>query len=219
MIGWNASTPKRVMALLCLGFVFLSRSPHVLATQQTEQETSWCQTAQADLSLADVFLYIKKVQNDISNRQAAIVAKHMCGGAKALAKRHGGNPEQWLPVIMGIGKQESSYYPKAKSKANARGVMQVHWPTWGTILTRLGYNQDDLYDPNVGVPAGIAILSGYLHESGGSVPNALGKYYGAFDQTYIRGVLTKALDFIRYRETIANLKGKDKLAMVLAQLN
>lgn len=219
MSGSGISTQRPIVALLILGVAFLGGGQHALAMQPMAQAQQAQTSPVAEVYLADAYLYIKKVQKNISSRDAATVAKQMCDGAKILAKLHGGEPEQWLPLIMGIGKHESTYHPNARSNRNARGVMQVHWPTWRRIFERLGYDQDDLHNPKVGVPAGVAIFSLYLKEAKGSVPRALGKYYGAFDRAYVRGVLTKALEFVRYRQEVAGIKDKERLALALMQLN
>jgi soluble lytic murein transglycosylase-like protein len=57
---------------------------------------------------------------------------------------------------------ESGGNPKAhalSSKEDSRGLMQVNVRAWGSLLTKLGYSQDDLYKPEIGIELGTYVLA------------------------------------------------------------
>lgn len=92
-------------------------------------------------------------------------------------------------LAVGIAKAESHFNPEAKSKAGALGVMQVVWNVHHGMLRARGIvpTRDYMFDPERGVEAGLLILSRYI-EAGGTVQNALNKYYGGVAGRYLKKV-------------------------------
>ena len=65
-------------------------------------------------------------------------------------------------------REESSYYPKAMSRAGARGLMQL-MPTTAGVMARhrgLDFSDDLLEDPRANLELGTAFLAGLLKEFG-----------------------------------------------------
>ena len=63
-------------------------------------------------------------------------------------------------LLLAVGVVESGYDPRARSRADARGLYQI-WPSTGRVLVRaLGMNYDDeiLYDPKVNTRAAALYL-------------------------------------------------------------
>jgi soluble lytic murein transglycosylase len=64
-------------------------------------------------------------------------------------------------MVLSIARQESRFKPWVKSPAAARGLMQFIPETASRIASALGiagFDQDDLYDPNVAVRVGARYL-------------------------------------------------------------
>jgi len=108
----------------------------------------------------------------------------------------------FLSLLMGIMKIESGYNPNARSYANARGLMQVHYPTWGRYFN----SQEDVHHLQKNLIVGTGILRLYLMRSGNDLRKALLMYLGAPanrppEQTkaeynqYVRNVVYSALRF------------------------
>ncbi len=97
----------------------------------------------------------------------------------------------FLSVIMGIIKVESGFNPDAVSGKNARGLMQVHWPTWKQYFS----SQEEVHDLNRNLSAGAAILRLYMMRSNNDLRTALYKYLGAKDDRYADRVIASAIAF------------------------
>ena len=84
-----------------------------------------------------------------------------------------------LPVtlLMAVARGESNFDPRAKSSANAHGLMQILWPT---TAKHLGFSRlEELYDPCRNVDAGTRYLKELLGRYDGDVHLALAAYnYG-----------------------------------------
>lgn len=84
-----------------------------------------------------------------------------------------------LPVtlLVAVARGESNFDPRAKSSANAHGLMQILWPT---TARHLGFDRlTDLYDPCRNVDAGARYLKELLQRYDGDVHLALAAYnYG-----------------------------------------
>ena len=87
-----------------------------------------------------------------------------------------GAPE--VPLILGITRQESSFDPKARSGAGARGMMQLMPGTAQVVARRLGlaYATDELEDPNYNMQLGSAYLGQLVGQFSGSYVMASAAY-------------------------------------------
>ncbi len=82
-----------------------------------------------------------------------------------------------VTLLMAVARGESNFDPRAKSSANAHGLMQILWPT---TARHLGFARlDDLYDPCRNVDAGARYLKELLNRYDGDLHLALAAYnYG-----------------------------------------
>jgi soluble lytic murein transglycosylase len=87
-----------------------------------------------------------------------------------------------LPVhlLAGVIRQESAFNPKAKSRAGARGLMQLMPTTGKEVARRLGipYSLTGLYDPETSVALGSTYLDGVIDGFDGNLELALAGYNG-----------------------------------------
>ncbi len=97
----------------------------------------------------------------------------------------------FLSVIMGIMRVESGFNPDAVSGKNARGLMQVHWPTWNRYFS----SQEEAHDPNRNLSVGAHILRQYMTRSNNDLRSALYRYLGAKDDRYADNVIASAAAF------------------------
>jgi len=81
-----------------------------------------------------------------------------------------------LALLMGMIETESQYNPMSKSKANARGLMQVRYSVWKESLSLK--NERQLHDIDDGILAGIFVYKKYLKDEKGDIRKALWKYNG-----------------------------------------
>nr|MBA3811337.1 lytic transglycosylase domain-containing protein [Caulobacteraceae bacterium] len=87
-----------------------------------------------------------------------------------------GAPE--APFVLGITRQESSFDPRARSGAGARGMMQLMPATAQGVARRLGlpYQADELDDPDYNMRLGSAFLGDLVNEFSGSYLMAAAAY-------------------------------------------
>ncbi|HEY7817184.1 MAG TPA: transglycosylase SLT domain-containing protein, partial [Vicinamibacteria bacterium] len=81
-------------------------------------------------------------------------------------------------LVAAVIRQESTFNPRVRSHAGARGLMQI-LPSTGKILARqekLRYNASDLYDPEINIRYGTRYLKDVLGSFGGRVDYALASY-------------------------------------------
>jgi soluble lytic murein transglycosylase len=81
-------------------------------------------------------------------------------------------------LVAALIRQESTFNPRVRSHAGARGLMQI-LPSTGKILARqekLRYNVSDLYDPEINIRYGTRYLKDVLGSFGGRVDYALASY-------------------------------------------
>lgn len=97
----------------------------------------------------------------------------------------------FLSVIMGIIRVESGFNPKAVSCKNARGLMQVHWPTWKQYFS----SQEEAHNLNRNLSVGTGILRLYMNKTNNNLRLALYKYLGAKDDRYADKVIASAIAF------------------------
>ena len=150
-------------------------------------------------ALIDTKLYISEVTKD--PRSAYRTALGLASAASKMRHAFGGE-EEWLPILVGIAKVESTFNPFAISKKNAIGLMQVHWPTWGKILTRAGITKRDLFDPVLNANCGAIILLQYVKQEKGYLRKALYRYLGKINDRYATAVLSEALSFFEFRNRV-----------------
>lgn len=62
-------------------------------------------------------------------------------------------------LIYAIMQNESGFFPFSKSKAGARGLMQITPITWKHAQETLGFNEEDYYDKNLNIMVGTWYLS------------------------------------------------------------
>ena len=100
-----------------------------------------------------------------------------------------------LDFAVAVGHVESHFNPRARSPYGAAGVMQVMWPIHSRLMKANGISREEtLHDPDLGVAAGVLLLSRYLRATGNE-EEALNRYLGAFVRAYISRVR-------RYRRTL-----------------
>lgn len=97
----------------------------------------------------------------------------------------------FLSVLMGIIRVESAFDPAAVSVKNARGLMQVHWPTWKQYFS----SPEQVHDLNRNLSVGSGILRLYMHRSNNNLRLALYKYLGTKDERYADKVIQGAVEF------------------------
>lgn len=95
------------------------------------------------------------------------------GCFEAAAARH----DLPLTLLLAVARGESNFDPRAVSKANAHGLMQILWPS---TARELGFSSiSDLHEPCRNVDAGARYLRGLMSRYSGDVHLALAAYnYG-----------------------------------------
>ncbi len=81
-------------------------------------------------------------------------------------------------LVAALIRQESTFNPRVRSQAGARGLMQI-LPSTGRLLARqerLRYNASDLYDPEINIRYGTRYLKDVLGSFAGRVDYALASY-------------------------------------------
>jgi soluble lytic murein transglycosylase len=81
-------------------------------------------------------------------------------------------------LVAALIRQESTFNPRVRSHAGARGLMQI-LPSTGRFLARqerLRYDISDLYDPEINIRYGTRYLKDVLGSFGGRVDYALASY-------------------------------------------
>lgn len=81
------------------------------------------------------------------------------------------------PIVLGLIRQESLFHEKAKSAANAHGLMQLLIPTAETMSSTLEESErESLYNPDANIRYGVTYLH-YLQKNVGScIPYILASY-------------------------------------------
>lgn len=97
----------------------------------------------------------------------------------------------FLSVLMGIIRVESGFNPAAVSNKNARGLMQVHWPTWKRYFS----SPEQAHDLNKNLSVGTGILRLYMRQSNNNLRLALYKYLGTKNDRYADKVIEGAMTF------------------------
>jgi hypothetical protein len=79
-------------------------------------------------------------------------------------------------LVLGVIEVESSFNPRARSHAGARGLMQLMPRTAASIARRLGWRDADPYDPEFNIAAGTYYLAWLVKRFDGDVDLALAAY-------------------------------------------
>ena len=81
------------------------------------------------------------------------------------------------PIVLGLIRQESLFHEKAKSHANAYGLMQLLIPTAEHVSNSLNETErDSLYDPDANIRYGITYLKNLQSDVGSCIPYMLASY-------------------------------------------
>ncbi|MEW6409770.1 MAG: lytic transglycosylase domain-containing protein [Nitrospirota bacterium] len=100
-----------------------------------------------------------------------------------------------LELIVGISRIESGFNPFARSHKDARGLMQVHYPTWKRYFD----GQRLLKDPFYNTKAGLKVLNYYYKVNNENLKHAIYDYYGAKSKSYLRAVLRETERYKKFR--------------------
>ncbi len=93
-----------------------------------------------------------------------------------------------LDFAVAVGHVESHFDPRARSPYGAAGVMQIMWSVHDRLMKANGISRRDaLHDPDLGVAAGVLLLSRYLRATG-SEEETLNRYLGTFARAYVSKV-------------------------------
>ncbi len=126
-----------------------------------------CQTPEQEVA------YLKQLTREIER----VVVPHIHTSSDISVYRGMGNGttdvERWRDVVavffpdavetaLCLMRAESGGNPNALSSSNARGLMQVHAPSWAA---KLGLSYDDLYDPVTNLSAALYVYDhfGWSH--------------------------------------------------------
>lgn len=107
-------------------------------------------------------------------------------------------------IILSIIRQESAFNPKARSKAGARGLMQVMVPTAKKIAF---LSSRKLFDPSTNVKVGVKLFLNQVQRFDGDIELALAAYNAgrfkveAWQKRYPASDKMLFLDLIPYKET------------------
>ncbi len=87
------------------------------------------------------------------------------------------DPILTTPLVLGLIRQESLFHIKAKSPANAYGLMQLLMPTAQTVSRELKESKrESLYNPTANIRYGVAYLKKVESDVGACVPYLLASY-------------------------------------------
>lgn len=131
--------------------------------------------------VANIATFIRSVNGKIDKKTAwreAAAIVHYCAKYNISTE-----------LAVGVAKAESTFNPDTVSKSGARGVMQIMWKYHAGMLQAKGIaaSQEQLFDPERGIEAGILLLSRYV-DAYGSIQKALNRYYGNVSTTYVKKI-------------------------------
>lgn len=137
--------------------------------------------------------HIRSVNKKQAKATSVFVAKAITDHVHEKRFRYASDDHRlnFLSVIMGIIGVESCFNPHAVSSKNARGLMQVHWPTWKHYFS----SEEEVHDLHRNLSVGTAILRLYLNASKNDLRTALYRYLGAKDDGYADKVISAAISF------------------------
>jgi hypothetical protein len=153
--------------------------------------------------------HIRRVNKKQAKTTSIFVAKAIADHVHEKKFRYASDEHRlnFLSVVMGIIRVESRFNPNAVSSRNARGLMQVHWPTWKQYFA----SQEEVHDLDRNLSVGTAILRLYLTASKNDLRAALYRYLGAKDDGYADKVIASAISFKKgvSSEPIKNFPGME----------
>jgi soluble lytic murein transglycosylase len=122
--------------------------------------------------------------------------------------------------MAGLIRQESAFWVKARSRADARGLMQV-LPSTGRGLARAsgpaGFRPDDhLYVAEINIHLGMAFFADMRRRFGEDLPIILSAYNAGPSRTLRWGQYPEAQDLPRFVERIPFTETKGYVKNVLA---
>jgi len=133
---------------------------------------------------------VNKKQRDVTSVSVArAITEHAYGKRYRFSSRE--HRLNFLSVIMGIIEVESRFDPDAVSGKDARGLMQVHWPTWNRFFS----SQEEAHDLTRNLAVGTGILRLYMTRSNNDLRSALHKYLGVNNDRYADRVIASAAAF------------------------
>lgn len=137
--------------------------------------------------------HIRSVNKKQARTTSVFVAKAIADHVHEKRFRYASDEHRlnFLSLIMGIIRVESCFDPNAVSSKNARGLMQVHWPTWRQYFS----SREEVHDPHKNLSVGTSILRLYLNASNNDLRAALYRYLGARDDGYADRVIASAISF------------------------
>jgi len=137
--------------------------------------------------------HIRKINRRQKERTSLVVAKALVEHVHRDKYRFSSEEHRlnFLSVLMGIVHVESGFDPAAISNKDARGLMQVHWPTWKRYFS----SPEEAHDLHRNLSVGTAILRLYMRQSNNDLRLALYKYLGARDDRYADKVIESAVAF------------------------
>ncbi|RLD63285.1 MAG: hypothetical protein DRI84_09890 [Bacteroidetes bacterium] len=100
-------------------------------------------------------------------------------------------------LVVGLMEVESVFNPLAKSKADARGLLQIMYKIWGKTYDIK--HPSDLYNIEYNIDIGVHILKHYLKKNNGNIRNALQNYNGSEGTAFSNKVFTALGKFTAYR--------------------
>jgi soluble lytic murein transglycosylase-like protein len=144
---------------------------------------------EASLSSDTLYTALVHVASDLSLPTTQLwLAQRSPSGRKSAAYARYPSPE-WTPsngwqvdkaLVFAHALQESRFQTKARSTADARGVMQVRPGTGGELASAagMGFSGDQLYDPSVNLALGQLYLKklSQMRATGGLLPKVIAAY-------------------------------------------
>ncbi len=79
-------------------------------------------------------------------------------------------------LVLAVMRQESRFVANARSRAGARGLMQIMPRTGRRLMGNRGFRADTLYHPETSIRYGTKFLARLVDQFGGSLVRALGAY-------------------------------------------
>lgn len=125
--------------------------------------------------------------------------------------------DEWLShyVVLGLIRQESLFHERAKSAANAYGLMQLLIPTAERMSRMLNEPQrESLYNPKANIRYGIAYLHHLSEEVGSCLPHILASY-NAGPTTVKRWIWDEMDDVVLWIESIPYYETRNYVKNVL----
>ncbi len=175
--SWFAVSFAVSAALVFLAIsIYLSTvaQQHIETINRLKQEVStWETKCQSITKLPNenltgfITTFIKDNQPKISTDVANLISKSVVKNSASYNLPPG--------LLIGIIDAESKYNPMARSKAKARGLMQIMFKVWGKALNIKNFKE--LYEIDLNINYGSRILKVLLKQEG-TLSKALSKYLG-----------------------------------------